>query len=405
MSWKNHIPQILKELNDLQQLPTRGLLAGGALANKIWEKVTNKSMPVNDIDIFIYENHLEPSDDLDKDKYKKYIYTEKETKKDFDSYAGIRYESKHSKCYKISEHSRDGLLNFVNYSASTTDYNIIIESFDINCTQVGYDLEKGELIFTEAFDKFIETGDLKVMCANSPAHTLIRILKKRDELSAKLNKVKEFTYLKIARAQRFDNFIRHFFGDKYYGLLSAKWITELQEQGFILKKIEQTEWRDLHGFNPNLWTLDNDPSKPIIGSYNYLNAASTLNDLDFFIRNVHGDPIKEKLWRKFGMMWSREKEYITSIPSLEDEHKLDTLFIKVPEISLSLQGLSFDEQISAIDNLFKLTDKESAICILKSCTVSNNILNEDDILLMSLRARKMIHQRERKGHYDEQLPF
>src|ERR1035437_8606000 len=100
----------------------------------------------------------------------------------------MRYESRHSKCYKINEHSRDSLLNFVNYSASTTDYNIIIESFDINCTQVGYDLSNGKLIFTKAFDEFIQTGDLKVTCAASPAHTLIRILKKRDELSAKLDK-------------------------------------------------------------------------------------------------------------------------------------------------------------------------------------------------------------------------
>src|ERR1035437_10279481 len=120
MSWKNYIPQIIEELNELQKLTNHGLLAGGALANKIWQKVNNKSMPVNDIDIFIYDEYLEPSDKLDEDRYKKFIYSEKESKKSFDSYAGMRYESKHSKCYKINEHSRDSLLNFVNYSASTT---------------------------------------------------------------------------------------------------------------------------------------------------------------------------------------------------------------------------------------------------------------------------------------------
>ena len=127
MNWKQYVPQVIAELNELQTLPKTGLLAGGAIANKIWEKITKKPMPVNDIDIFIYDKHLEPSNSLDIDKYKNYIYSKKDVTKNFDSYAGIRYESKHSKCYKIEKHSRDNLLNFVNYTASTTDYNIILE--------------------------------------------------------------------------------------------------------------------------------------------------------------------------------------------------------------------------------------------------------------------------------------
>lgn len=408
MNWKQYVPQVIAELNELQTLPKTGLLAGGAIANKIWEKITKKPMPVNDIDIFIYDKHLEPSNSLDIDKYKNYIYSKKDVTKNFDSYAGIRYESKHSKCYKIEKHSRDNLLNFVNYTASTTDYNIILESFDINCTQVGYNLETGELLFTDGFDKFAQTGKLEIMCANAPAHTLIRLLKKRDELSATVAEV-EFKYLMAARAQSYDNFIRHYFGEKYFELLSPKWLSELQNMGFVLKRIEQTQHRDQHNLSPNLWTIDVAPGKRIFDNYNYLNAVPTLNDLDFYMRNIYGDAHKEMLWRKFGILWSRNKEYVTGTTLVADEHKLETVLANIPEISLSLQGLSFNEQLSAIDNIFNITDKESATCILKTCSVGPNI-TEDDVLLMSLRARKLIHLRENNRrnvgrHYEINLPF
>ena len=79
------------------------------------------------------------------------------------------------------------------------------------------------MLFTDGFDKFAQTGKLEIMCANAPAHTLIRLLKKRDELSATVAEV-EFKYLMAARAQSYDNFIRNYFGEKYFELLSPKWL-------------------------------------------------------------------------------------------------------------------------------------------------------------------------------------
>lgn len=395
--WTKYVQEIINELNELQPLPKRGLLAGGAIANKIWEKVTGISMPVNDIDIFNYSGLLEV-ETIDKDRFSKYTWIEKEKAKKIDTYSGIKYESRHNKCYRIEEHAREGLLNTVSYVANTSDPNLIIESFDINCTQVGYDLETGTLYYSKYFDEFIRTGELKVVCANTPCHTYIRLLKKRDELKAKLNKKVEFKYLSIARVQTFENYIRHYFGSKYMDMIKLEWIEELSEEKIILKAVDTEGWKT----QGKLWTFEiqNDTvKKPTVlgdilysvSSINHVKHLRSLDDLNFYIRSVFGDKRREDIWDNFGQMWSRNKEYITTIPSDEDVKWLLNYYIKVPQIEITLDGLTFDEQIYIVKKLESLTDIETTSCLLRICKIEDIDICDDDVLLMSLKARKLIY--------------
>jgi hypothetical protein len=414
--WTKYVPEIINELNQLQQLPKQGLLAGGAIANKIWEKVTGKSIPVNDIDIFVYGGFIESSS-LDKDRYKKYTWIEKEKARKIDTYSGIKYESSHNKFYRIEEHSRDGLLNTVTYTSNICDPNLIIESFDINCTQVGYDLETGELFYSKHFDEFIKTSELKVVCANTPSHTLVRILKKRDELGAKLNKKIEFKYLTIARKQGFENYIRHYFGEKYMNMIKFEWIEELAEYNIILQSVDTDEWKDA-GWkgetNGKLWTfntVDRTRNQDLLSEilltsgYTGVRHLHSLNDLDFYIRNVFDSPVRERMWDKFGHMWSRDKEYLTSTTSDSDIELLNKYYTNIQQIEITLEGLNFNEQILVIKKLEELTDTETTNGILRVCKISNADISDDDVLLMSLKARKIIHEQRKYAKQDEYFTF
>ena len=54
-------------------LPERGILAGGALANTIWSIKNGTEPVINDIDIFVYVNHLESFNDYDRDTLFRYV--------------------------------------------------------------------------------------------------------------------------------------------------------------------------------------------------------------------------------------------------------------------------------------------------------------------------------------------
>ncbi len=396
MNWKKFIPEVIKELNEMHELPKRGILAGGAISNKIWEKITGISMPINDIDIFIYESHIEPiNNDTSLDSYK---WSESEYEKKSCGYAGIRYTTIHNKYYSVNRHERIELLNNIYYSSNTTDPNIFLESFDINCTQVGYDLETGEICSTSHFNEFIKTGELKVVCANTPAHTLIRLLKKREEFKvATLDKSKEFTYLKLARTQHFHNYIRHFFGSKYFDIITDKWRDELREHDLVVETVKDKE---------GLWTI-NTPLLQTDGIFNiehYITDRSNhvdhlvnLSDLDYFMRNIHGDKERELLWSKLGSVWADKKDnYMLSKPSDSDVELISDLIKVSPQISISISKLDFNRQVSLIKNIMKHTSDVDTIAILsEEVFFETDEVDEDDILLFYLRARKTIHNMEK----------
>ena len=71
-------------------LPLHGFLAGGAIANIVWELVSNNKAVVNDIDIFIFDG-IEK--ELDTDKNSLFSYQEKETNYYEDNYTGMIFNN------------------------------------------------------------------------------------------------------------------------------------------------------------------------------------------------------------------------------------------------------------------------------------------------------------------------
>jgi DNA modification methylase len=106
------------------------------------------------------------------------------------------------------------MFNTIRYKSNTSDPSLIIKSFDINATRIGYSIEKDEIYWTSEFEEFLKTGELKVTNIMTPSHTSVRIAKKSKELNAKLNEF-EFKLLQYALTYKFIDRIKLRFRERY----------------------------------------------------------------------------------------------------------------------------------------------------------------------------------------------
>ena len=170
-------------------IPESGFMAGGAVANTIFDLFWGeRDYPINDIDIFyVTERASTPYFEWDT------IHTP--MRSDSLNICGDGYNI--TKCvydynvkYKVLSTKRDGLLNYIEISSIgdvSRGYDYILKGFDLNCCQVGIDLETKELIYTKEFEELLLTKQLDVCSFYTPSHTAIRIFKKIDELGLYCN--------------------------------------------------------------------------------------------------------------------------------------------------------------------------------------------------------------------------
>ena len=206
-----------KAINELKlyNLPKRGFLAGGSLANLVWEFASGNKAVINDIDIFQLESIIEKNE-VKNDWYdnKKLYYLKKDIKYYEDDYYGFSHTSNNKEFYIINDTENEGIFNYINYSANSIDPQLIINSFDINCTQIGYLIEEDKFYYTKGFEDFINTGELKLTNILSPAHSAIRLFKKSDELNATLDEL-EIKMCQYVLHRNMTDINRKCFSDKY----------------------------------------------------------------------------------------------------------------------------------------------------------------------------------------------
>ena len=90
-------------------LPLHGFVAGGAIANIVWELVSGNKAVVNDIDIFVFDG-IEK--ELDNNKKTLFNYQEKETKY-YEDYSGMNFNNYTKDFYSIVESERDDMFNMI----------------------------------------------------------------------------------------------------------------------------------------------------------------------------------------------------------------------------------------------------------------------------------------------------
>ena len=182
----NIVEQILRRLNEIAPIPTEGFLAGGAVANTLLGmKYGDIEYPINDLDIYIEEDPDGPTRSSSAPLRSDSLIVE-------DGYYGGTIGYQRDTTYRITGVRYEGFYNIIDISAidnrnRASNPTYILKGFDLNCCQVGIDLSTNTLYYTTEFEEFLETKQLDVTSVYTPAHTAIRLFKKKKELNCYCN--------------------------------------------------------------------------------------------------------------------------------------------------------------------------------------------------------------------------
>ena len=189
-------PQVIKRLRAMTSLPPSGTVAGQAVASLMYEELGLAiTGPINDIDVFV--DCRMPRELRGKDPNVRPLTTQRLQKTtssgnllntDWDQYTHVKFIALRSSIKILSTYKVD-LLNYTlvsdvvpgdrtHYCENFSRSQAIIEGFDLNLVAVGINLENDEVVFTEDFLEFCNTGQIKAQTCNTPAHTLVRLAKK-----------------------------------------------------------------------------------------------------------------------------------------------------------------------------------------------------------------------------------
>ena len=369
-------------------LPKSGFIAGGSIANLIWEEVSGNKAVINDIDVFLFDGILEK---LVQDKSQT-LY-EHSTKEDiwYEDYNGIAFMTKEKDFYCISESTKDGMFNYIKYKSNSSDPRIVIDSFDINCTAIGYSIDNDKFYWTKEFEKFLKTGELRITNIKTPSHTVLRIIKKEDELNAKLT---EFE-LNILQYTLSDNInlspYKVRFQERYLDIF-VKYIDKLSEFFYIQKDVQCIEWlRASQNKDVKLWKLVS--SNQRVFSDNNLAELRADNYL-FYIRNIYVSKDKKLklIWKNLHYFYDTP-DYVDKDVSEEDIKLLSRFVYNAHNTISNLKGLKLSEQVNLVKKLIETykDDPIIAISVLEKNKLDKDILIDDQTkLLLELSVRKNI---------------
>lgn len=369
-------------------LPQSGFIAGGSIANLIWEEVSGNKAIINDIDVFLFDGILEK---LVQDKSQT-LY-EHSTKEDiwYEDYNGIAFMTKEKDFYSITESTKDDMFNYIKYKSNSPELRVVIDSFDINCTAVGYSIDNDEYYWTDEFEKFLKTGELRITNVKTPSHTVLRIIKKADELNATLTEF-ELNILQYAlsdNAHLSPYKVR--FQERYLEVF-VKYIDRLSEFFYIQKDVQCIEWlRVSQNKDVKLWKLVSSNQK-VFDDKN-LQGLKADNYL-FYIRNIYSNKnLNLKLiWEHLHYFYDTPG-YVDKEVSEEDIKLLSRLVHNAPNAIPNLKGLKLSEQINLVRKLLEVYNDDPiiAISVLEKNKLDKDIeLDEQTKLLLELSVRKEI---------------
>jgi hypothetical protein len=389
-------------------LPKKGFLAGGSLANIIWELHSGNSAVVNDIDIFLFEGKIDNQEEISRED--SLFRFKEEDIRYCEDYTGMCWNSYTKDFYTITSSEKKGIFNEIGYKASTDEQGIILNSFDINATRVGYSIEEDKFYITKDFEEFLNSGELKICNIQTPSHTAIRIAKKSKELNAKLDDL-EFKLISYCLSRQFSDVNKLRFMERYFELFNQN--KDVLETFFKIERDEEIElFLKLNkNIDTELYGLTNtDYFLPIkeheSKDYDILSLLETNNifndenlrnlhtskDFLFYIRNVFGTEM-EKIWEKVYYFYT-DCGYVDMEVSKEDLDLLRRLGNYAPRSIEGLKGMKISQQLSLVKKLLDIYKEDPiiAISILEKGNVSlyDDLDNECNQLLLELSVRKEI---------------
>ena len=398
--------QAIERIKSEWGLPKSGFIAGGSIANIVWELVSGNKAIINDVDVFVFDSIQEKFDKSDKTSL--FNYQERETKY-YEDYTGMCFNTYTKDFYSIVESTKDDIFNIVKYKSNSKDPSLIIKSFDINATRIGYSIEKDEIYWTPDFEEFLKTGTLKVTNLMTPSHTAVRIAKKSKELKAKVD-IFEYKLLQYALGHNFSDRIKFRFKERYNQMYKDN-LDVLDDMFYISRDTELEQYvkskydevTELYYLSSKIdgiipcdfdFAFTNRPSfESIFGSLdNNVYIINKSVDFLFYMRNIWGNKDLQTIWSKVYYFFT-DVSYIDRVVSKEDLELLSRFSKYAPDSIENLRGLKLSEQIDII-KMFLDKFKEDpiiAISILEKNKLSKDIiLDEQTTLLLELSVRKKI---------------
>ena len=397
--------QAIERIKSEWGLPKRGFLAGGSIANIVWELVSGNKAVVSDIDVFIFDSLEERVNTSNRDTL--FNYQEKETRY-YEDYTGMCFNTYTKDFYSIIEAEREGMFNNIRYKSNSQDPSLIIKSFDINSTRIGYSIEKDELYWTPEFEEFLKTGELKVTNLMTPSHTAIRIVKKSKDLNVKLDEF-EFKLIQYALSCNFQDRIKLRFRERYLDLYK-EYSEQLKDFFTVKRDFEAEDYVKIHHQKEvqlfYLSPIVNDESTEIsdfdrliyahrsnlFKEDENINLIFKSSDFLFYMRNIYGKEELSKLWKKL-YFYFKDINYIDKEVSMEDIELLCRFSENAPNAIENLKGYKLSEQISIIKKFLDKYKEDPiiAISILENVKINKDIeLDEQTSLLLELSVRKQI---------------
>lgn len=380
--------------------PKNGYLAGGSLANLIWEYVSGNKAIINDVDIFnfcgeIDDENLKWGSTVTKNGDK--LFYNKSKKHFYQDYSGL-CQSIHNKDYYLISHTENkGVYNQIYYKGTNESITLVIDSFDLNCTQIGYDIEKDKFFWTENFEDFLKTGELKFTNLNSPQHSAIRILKKRDELNANL-KIEEFKLCVYIIQKELSGITRRYFSEKYAKIF-FNYKSELEKWFDIIIENEISEIIKLkRGVKIDIFTLKISELNKNIEIFPDIDNVSGIYRVDDFLiykRFIEKSTFRKIVWGKVNYLFSvLGSKYLDEIPNDEDLDLLYRTTYNAGNIIKNIETLTITQQIILIKKLFSKFNNDISVAIAllekNKFTTTDIDLDDDSSLILELSVRKEI---------------
>lgn len=366
-------------------LPKRGFIAGGSISNLIWEEVSGTKAIINDIDVFLFDGLLE---NYNEDR-KEYLYSFKEDEENvwYDDYSGLRFIDRAKNYYSICESTTDGIFNYVSYKSNTHNPEIIIKSFDINCTAIGYSIEEDKFYWTPEFEKFLNTGKLQINNLKTPCHTAIRIVKKAEELKVDLD-LFELEIVQGVLSRQLQDVYKVRFQDRYFNMFNNHKI--LENYFTIEKDLEcMAQVKVKYDKDVDLWTLKT--KKDLLPDNNLLTIYKG-DDFLFYLRNIYMKPELVNIWNQLRPLFINE-DYVDGGVDLEDMKLLSKTIKFLPKTILNLRGYKLTEQVTILKSLLELYKEDPSIAfsvLEKHMIEPNQEIDDSTALLYELSVRKEI---------------
>lgn len=171
-------PAIIEHLSKFCDLPSRGLMAGQAVASAVSELYSDgRAVRYNDVDVFTPGG----------EEARKRLFYLRNRGREEKAIGTISFDDSGDgyRIYSVARVLRDGMLNTIEYEHAidgARHLQAMLASFDFNNVQVGVDLSTKELYWTRHFEEFLHSHQLEIVRLHTPLHSLIRYFTKREEL-------------------------------------------------------------------------------------------------------------------------------------------------------------------------------------------------------------------------------